>query len=145
MKKSFAASTGQTPSPRPIDEDALYEKLRERFDALLEPNANLFKYYKMPAKFEVELLVIMYLLGNTLDEVYERLKFVPPRDIPVVKHDEQCFGQEAVEHSRVLTTQEYEEEEMEEEELEEEELEEEEVEEEKVHCLLPEQVERAPI
>lgn len=72
--------------PRPIDEDALYETLRERLDAALTPNANLFKYYQMPAKFEGELLLIMYLLSNTLDEIYERLKFVPPKAIPVVKN-----------------------------------------------------------
>ena len=75
-----------------LDEDALFENLQERMDALLAPNAtSLNKFYKMPAKFEGNLLLIMYYLGNTLEEISERLKYETPKLIPVINTD-QCFG-----------------------------------------------------
>ena len=75
-----------------LDEDALFESLRERMDALLAPNAtSLNKFYKMPAKFEGNLLLIMYYLGNTLEEIFQRLKYETPKFIPAI-NAAQCFG-----------------------------------------------------
>ena len=43
-------------------------------DDLLLPNVALFKYFKLPVKLEGNLLLIMYLLNNTLDIIFEKLK-----------------------------------------------------------------------
>ena len=70
--------------PPLLDEDTLLDSLKPQLDAILAPNASLFKFYEMPSKFEGNLLLIMYLLGNTLDEIFERLRYELPLLIPAV-------------------------------------------------------------
>ena len=43
-------------------------------DAIVLPNVALFKFYMLPAKLEGNLLLITYLLNNTLDAIFERMK-----------------------------------------------------------------------
>ena len=75
-----------------LDEDALLDSLKPQLDAILAPNASLFKFYEMPSKFEGNLLLIMYLLGNTLDEIFERLRYEVPLVIPAIQDTQYCYG-----------------------------------------------------
>lgn len=62
----------------------MYEKIKVSCEAIVLPNVALFKFYKLPAKLEGNLLVITYLLNNTLDAIFDRLKreVIPEIQIP---------------------------------------------------------------
>ena len=57
-----------------LDEHDLYFKIKQSLDDLLVPNVALFKFYKLPENLEGNLLLILYLLNNTLDMIFEKLK-----------------------------------------------------------------------
>ena len=59
----------------------------------------------MPSKFEGNLLLIMHLLSNALDEIFERLKYETPKIIPAIL-DAQCFGTVHQTLERALPTEE---------------------------------------
>ena len=56
-----------------LDEHDLYFKIKQSLDDLLVPNVALFKFFKLPENLEGNLLLILYLLNNTLDMIFEKL------------------------------------------------------------------------
>ena len=48
-------------------------RIKPHSEAILAPNEALFKFFKLPHKLEGNLLLIMYLLNNTLDTIFEKL------------------------------------------------------------------------
>ena len=75
MMNTNSSNTSPELSSRLIDEDALLDCLQLRIDSILAPNASLFKFYEMASKLDGDLLLIMYLLNNTLDAIFEKLKY----------------------------------------------------------------------
>lgn len=53
-----------------------------RCDAILVPHVALFKFFKLPAKLEGNLVLITYLLNNSLDAIFDRLKPPPVISLP---------------------------------------------------------------
>ena len=64
----------------------------------------------MPSKFEGDLLLITYLLNNTLEDIFERLNYQPPILIPTIEDTDKCYGNVISVMRRNLTTEEFEEE-----------------------------------
>ena len=57
-----------------IDEDDLFYRAKQTLDEILVPNVGFFKHFCLPSNLEGNLLLIMYLLNNTLDLIFEKLQ-----------------------------------------------------------------------
>ncbi len=67
-----------------VDEDVLLERLSVHTDAVIVPNFALFKYFQLPKKLEGNLLLIMYMLDGTLEQIFEKMKELPKPPEPKV-------------------------------------------------------------
>ena len=65
-----------------MDEDELYLKVQIQVDAILVPNVALFQYFKLPQNLEGNLELIMQILSNNLDTIFNKMQ-VP--EVKIVK------------------------------------------------------------
>ena len=68
--------------------------IKPKANEVLIPNVALFEFYKLPSKLEGNLLLITYLLNNTLEMIFEKLKMPikPKEKVVILPHRASCFG-----------------------------------------------------
>ena len=70
-----------------IDEDRLHAKVKVQVSAILVPNVALFQYYMLPKNLEGNLELIMQLLSNNLEKLFDRMKPIE-KTIPTIVEKE---------------------------------------------------------